>query len=73
MNLIGDEFGMEYLAIFIFWCLISALILWLIYTVINNSLKNKTHFRKNKSQKINEVNYSRGEEIQKENGKKSKY
>ena len=64
---------MENLAILVFWSLILALILWLIYTVINNNLNIKTNFRKNKSQKTSEFHYNRGEEIQKENGKKSKY
>jgi len=73
MNLIGDVFGMEYLAVLVFWSLIVALILWLIYAIINNNLNTKTNFRKNKSRKTNEFHYNRGEVIQKENGKKSKY
>jgi len=64
---------MENLAILVFWSLILALILWLIYTVINNNLNITIYFRKNKSQKVKKTHYKRGEEMQKENGKKSKY
>jgi len=64
---------MENLAILVFWSLILALILWLIYTVINNNLNITVYFRKNKSQKVKKIHYNRGEEMQKENGKKSKY
>jgi len=67
--MIGDEFGMEYLAFFVFWILILALILWLIYTLINNNLNTKSNCRRNKSQKINELHYRRGKKTQKENGK----
>jgi len=71
---IGDEFGMEYLAILLFWSLILALILWLIYTLINNNLNTKPNCRKNKSQNINELHYRRGEKAQKENANnKSKH
>jgi len=68
--MIGDEFGMKYLAIFVFWSLISALILWLIYTLINNNLNSKSSHRRIKSQKTNKINYGHAENIQKHNGKK---
>jgi len=68
--MIGDEFGMEYLAILVFWSLILALVLWLIYTLINNNLNTKSNCRRNKSKKKNKFHYRRGEKIQKENANK---
>jgi len=73
MNLIDDVFSMENLAILIFWSLILALLLWLIYTIINNNFISKNSYRINKSKIINKFNYKREEKIQKEDSKKSKH
>ena len=69
--MIGDEFGMEYLAILVFWSLILALILWLIYTLINNNLNTKSSCRRKNTQKINTLGERHGEIKQKKLTKKN--
>ena len=68
--MIGDEFGMESVAMWIFWSLFFTLVLWLIYTLINSTLNTKSSCRRKKTQEINALGERRGEIKQKELTKK---
>jgi len=65
----GNEIGMEFAALCVFWGLITTLILWLIYTIIGNTFNSKSNDSRRKALKTNKSNYGSGEIERKEHKK----
>jgi len=56
-----NEYGMGLIAMIVFWGLIFTLIIWLIFTLINNRTDYHSDFRRMNAQEINEYRYKHGE------------
>ncbi len=56
----GEQFDMSSIAMLVFWGLIAALVIWLIYTLINYTSSSKSNYKKKNILEINEWRYRYG-------------